>query len=180
MNKTAFILSVTALGFACNAMAGEARSAVSSKNPKGPIQIEVPSLCDAFNPGPVVSLYGAGIVAGDDLDDALGGGLSLGYFFTENVGIEVAGTWLATESVMHDITGSVVFRAPIKSACIAPYVLVGGGIETDSVVQGTAHVGAGLDVRFSGRAGIFADARYTFADETENYTIIRAGFRISL
>ncbi|MFN0127147.1 MAG: outer membrane beta-barrel protein [Verrucomicrobiales bacterium] len=152
------------------------------KNPPPPIEVE--SICDCFDEGKVtVSLYGAGIVFDDIGDDALGGGLGIGYFFTEYTGVEVDATWLATDSVLHNFSGSLVLRYPIKSACLAPYLIVGGGYETDSVQQWTAHVGGGIDWRFgSGPTcpGLFVDARYTWTEEDVNFTLIRAGFKFNL
>jgi Outer membrane protein beta-barrel domain len=187
MTKTSLItMLVTALGLAAgNVIAGEAPVAIS-KNPKNPPQeIVVPAVCDCFNAGPVFSIYGAGIIPDGDgiLDDGLGGGLSLGYFVNENFGLEVDATWLDNDSLIHNLTASAVFRFPIKPACIAPYVFAGGGLETDSVNQGVYHVGAGIDIRLGDGPtcpGIFVDARYTFADKTQDYTIVRAGFRINL
>jgi hypothetical protein len=96
--------------------------------------------------------------------------------------LEADATWLDNESAIHAFTASVVIRYPIQSACIAPYILAGGGVHADSETQGTAHLGAGIDIRLMkwSCAGFFADARYTWADDTDNYTIVRAGFRINL
>ena len=185
MKKTALIALAAAFGFGA-AQAGSAPS--YSKNPKAPKgpQIEVPSLCDCFDPGKAeLSVYGAGIIFdGGSQDDALGGGIGLGYFFTENVGVEFDYTLLATDSEYHNFTGNLVLRAPIKSACLAPYALVGGGFETDSATNGIFNVGAGIDIRLghSGSCpGIFADARYTWnEDEALNNVLIRVGFKVNL
>ena len=151
--------------------------------PGPPIQVE--SVCDCFDPGKIqISLYGAGIIFDKgDLDDSLGGGLGFGYFFCENVGLEIDATWLATESELHNFSGSLVLRLPIKSACLAPYVLAGGGYEVDSLKQWTVHAGAGIDVRLGDGPmcpGFFADARYTWTEEETDFTLIRAGFRFNL
>ena len=154
---------------------------------KNPAPIVVPSLCDCFDAGNYqLSVYGAGIVwdSGGN-DDALGGGLSFGYFFTEHFGFEADATWLATGSEIHHFSGSLVLRYPIKSACLAPYILVGGGILTDSETVGTFHVGGGIDIRLAKGAwcpGIFADARYTWADYDDggDFALIRAGFRFNM
>ncbi len=183
MKNIHLLTAVATLGLAGSLQAGTSYD--KNPAPKAP-PIDVPALCDCFDAGKVqVSLYGAGIVFSNDSaqDDALGGGLSFGYFFSEYAGIEADATWLATDSVMHHFTGSLVLRYPIKSACIAPYVLVGGGYETDSVQQGTWHVGGGVDIRLghSGNCpGIFADARYTWTEDEEEFTVIRAGLRFNL
>jgi hypothetical protein len=182
MKKSALLMLVTAFGFASSAVrAGEV---VSAKNPPPPIV--VPSLCDCFDAGKAqVSLYGAGVIfSNGGHDDSLGGGLSLAYFFTENVGLEADATWLATDTVLHHFTGSVVLRYPIKTICIAPYAIVGGGILANSGNEGTFHAGGGIDVRFGHShwcPGLFADARYTWTGESDDdFTLIRAGFRFNL
>jgi hypothetical protein len=154
-------------------------------SPKNPPPIVVEDLCDCFDPGKVqVSLYGAGaIFDSGSYDDSLGGGLGLGYFFCENAGIEIDATWLATDSVLHNFSGSLVLRLPIKSACIAPYILGGGGLAVDGEKEGTAHIGGGIDVRFGDGPlcpGFFADARYTWTEDENDFTLIRAGFRFNL
>jgi Outer membrane protein beta-barrel domain len=186
MKPTLFLSSATALTFmAASVSAGEAPMA---KNPpKNPPPIQVESLCDCFDPGKIqVSLYGAGIIFDTDapgLDDELGGGLGVGYFFTEYAGVEVDATWLATESVLHSFSGSLVLRCPIRPACLAPYILGGGGYMVNSEEQWTVHAGAGIDVRFGHGPlcpGLFADARYTWTEEEEDFVLIRAGFRFNL
>jgi hypothetical protein len=135
--------------------------------------------CNCFEPGGQFSLYAAGLLGAEDLDDAAGAGLSVGYFFTPFVGLEADATWAFTDSTVHSFNGSIVLRYPILSSCLAPYVLGGGGYHVDGVKQGTVHAGAGVDVRLQDCFGIFADARYTWADETDDYTIVRAGIRVN-
>jgi hypothetical protein len=182
MKKTALLMLVTTFGFApATLQAGET---VSAKAPPPP-PIEVPSLCDCFDAGKCqISLYGAGIIFDSGpQDDELGGGLSVSYFFTENVGLEADATWLATDEVLHHFTGSVVVRFPIRSICVAPYLLGGGGIAANSENEGTLHVGGGIDVR-CGKSrwcpGLFADARYTWTEDNHDFALIRAGFRFNL
>lgn len=183
MKHSALILTVT-LGLAASSLnAGE--MVYSSKQAPAP-PITVPSLCDCFDAGSAqFSLYGAGAIFDSGAhDDALGGGLSLGYFFTENIGIEADATWIATDSVLHHFTGSLVLRYPIKPACIAPYILAGGGVLANSQNEGTWHVGGGIDIRL-GKSdlcpGIFADARYTWTGgDGDDFTLIRAGLRFNL
>ncbi len=175
--KKAYITLLTVLGFAGISMAGV--SVGKAPVGKGPVPPPPPAGCDCFNPGGQFSLYAAALVGANDIDDTLGAGMAVDYFFTANVGVEADATWIFDESTIHAFTGSLVLRAPINSACIAPYALLGGGIHTDGVTQGTWHVGGGVDVRLGGCVGIFADARYTFAAETDDYTIVRAGVRMN-
>ena len=181
-------IQLATLAAACTLASGTLHAGTSvDKNPapKNARPINVESVCDCFDAGKVtVSLYGAGIVFDSaPIDDALGGGIGLGYFFTDFAGVEVDATWLATDSVLHNFSGSVVLRYPVKSACLAPYVLAGGGYETDSVQQWTAHVGGGIDWRFGSGPnclGLFADARYTWTEEETDFTLVRAGFKFNL
>ena len=181
-------IQLATLAAACTLASGTLHAGTSvDKNPapKNAPPINVESVCDCFDAGKVtVSLYGAGIVFDSaPIDDALGGGIGLGYFFTDFAGVEVDATWLATDSVLHNFSGSVVLRYPVKSACLAPYVLAGGGYETDSVQQWTAHVGGGIDWRFGSGPnclGLFADARYTWTEEETDFTLVRAGFKFHL
>lgn len=143
---------------------------------KGPVP-PAPASCNCFEPGGQFSLYAAALVGSDE--DAAGAGFAVDYFFTRNVGVEFDATWAFTDSTVHTFNGSLVLRAPIVSACIAPYALVGGGFHTDGTNEGTVHAGGGIDIRLANCFGIFADARYTWADKTGDYTIIRSGIRLN-
>ena len=145
---------------------------------KGPVPPPPPT-CNCFEPGGQWSLYAAALVGGDKIDDAMGAGFAVDYFFNHNVGVEVDATWAFADSTIHTFNGSLVLRAPIMSACIAPYALLGGGVHTDGLTEGTLHAGGGIDIRLANCFGIFADARYTWADESGDYTIIRAGIRMN-
>src|SRR4051812_33495467 len=94
---------------------------------KGAKSVNIPpSLgCDCFQPGAALGIYGGGIL---DEDDALGG-VALGeYFFTQYLGFQLSYGVFATESAHHEIDGAFLLRYPIPSACIAPYLMVGGGL----------------------------------------------------
>lgn len=174
-NATTTILASLALaGFSFAGPASYGKAPVG----KGPVPPPPPS-CNCFEPGGQFSLYGAALLGASDIDDSLGAGIAVDYFFTPFVGVEADATWAFSDSTVHAFTGSVVLRYPIISACIAPYVLAGGGFHTDGVSQGTLHAGGGLDVRLANCFGIFADARYTWAEESDDYTIVRAGVRMN-
>lgn len=162
------------------ALATISHAGPSGKAPvgKGPVPPPPPS-CNCFEPGGQFSLYAAGFIGSGNLDDTMGAGMAVDYFFTNHLGVEVDATWGFASSTIHAFTGSFVVRYPIISACLAPYALVGGGIETDGVTQGTAHVGGGIDIRLKNCFGIFADARYTWAEETDDFTLVRAGVRMN-
>ena len=113
-------------------------------------------------------------------EDVAGGGVLAEYFFTENIGLQGSYGLFATSSEHHQFDGSLVLRAPIKSLCIAPYVLAGGGVGSNGSTRGDYHVGAGIEARFGAAncMGVFADGTYHFAtgDDTD-FTIARLGVK---
>jgi hypothetical protein len=178
MTKTLLALFATA----ATAFAGSGKEVISAGKGKMPIDPAPlpPSGCQCFAAGTSgFSLYAAAFLGADNFDDSAGAGLSYSYFATENVGVEVDATWGFADSAIHTFNASLVLRAPIKSACVAPYALLGGGVHTNGVTEGTFHVGAGIDVRLTPNClGLFADARYTFAEDSGDYTVVRAGLRM--
>lgn len=181
MKHTLLTLSAIALSLGTS-VAGPA--GYSGKAPKAPVAppMNVPSLCDCFDANTTfVSVYASALLADSDghLDDGFGGGISLSHFFNANVGVEADANWNGTDGTVHLLTGSVVLRAPITEACLAPYALLGGGMHANGVTQGVWHAGAGLDVRFDACFGVFADARYTWTEEDSDYTIVRGGVRFN-
>lgn len=128
-------------------------------------------------------------------DHGFGGGVGLNYFFSRNIGLGVDAAWLdAKESpitgstssgrrAVHNFSGSLIFRMPIDSACLAPYVYAGGGAAVDGDQWATAHAGAGIEYRIKPQSfGVFIDGRWTYlgdryGHEDLNYATARAGFR---
>lgn len=109
-----------------------------------------------------------------------GGGMLAEYFFTENLGIQGSYGVYATNSEHHQADGSIVFRVPIQSLCIAPYVMAGGGVGTNAVTRGDFHVGGGIEARFASLAcmGVFVDGNYYFASgNNADFTIGRLGVK---
>lgn len=149
------------------------------KNPVEKNPVVIPAGCDCFGTGFEFSGFAAGAIP-DNGDGELGGGAAIGYFFTENVGVEISYTVAAFESEEHVITGNLIYRMPIEDLCIAPYVLVGGGVLTNSATDGLFDVGAGLDIRLDsmGCVGIFVDATYNWVEDDRNFTLVRAGVKI--
>lgn len=181
MNKTTLTtLALAAFGMA-SAQAGSGYVSYGAA-PKAPVPMDVPSLCECFNGNTTnVSVFAAAILPeteSKDFEDSFGGGLALNYFFTENFGLEGSYTAFGTDSVVHQVSGSIILRFPIKSICLAPYALAGGSLHSDGVNQGTWHVGAGLDYRFANCVGVFADAQYNWAEDTVDYTTVRGGLRV--
>lgn len=149
---------------------------IASKNPKAPVMPD-PG-CQCFAPGAAFGLFGGAILpsSGRGDDDSLGGGVLAEYFFTENIGLQGSYGAYATNSEHHAFDASLVLRAPIKSLCIAPYILAGGGYSVDGTSEGNFHAGGGLDVRFSSCVGLFADGAYHWANDGD-YTIVRLGVK---
>jgi len=165
---------LTACAFGSGALAGPTYT--SAKDAKS-INVPPPLSCDCFQPGGAFGIYGGGIL---DHEDELGGGALVEYFFTEYVGIQASYGIFATDSEHHEIDGSLVLRFPIRSVCLAPYLLLGGGIGTNSNTEGNFFAGAGLEARLDGAncLGVFADGTYHWADdEEEDYTIVRLGLK---
>ena len=154
---------------------------MSSKNAKTPMAPQ-PTGCACFAPGASFGVYGGGILNSTGGDDSLGGGVLADYFFCENFGIQGSYGVFATQSEHHEFDAAFVLRAPIKSLCIAPYALIGGGFSTNSENRGNFLVGGGIEARLSsaGNLGIFADGAYHFASEGSDYTIVRLGVKFPL
>ena len=177
MKKIASLIMTVAL--ATSAFAGSPVT-YSGKNAKTPMAPQ-PTGCACFAPGAAVGVFGGAFLP-DGGDNELGGGFLAEYFFCENFGFQGSYGIYATESEHHQFDGSFILRAPIKSLCIAPYALVGGGFSTNGTTRGDYHVGGGIEARFSsaGCMGIFADGAYHFAAEGADFTVVRLGVKFPL
>ena len=113
-------------------------------------------------------------------DSRLGAGIGLNYFFLRYIGVG-ADAW--TENTAHNfvdnVSGSLILRLPFEPLGLAPYAFGGGGHQFDPSVASFVHGGAGLEWRFVKHVGIFADGRYVWTDRTRNYSLFRAGVRLS-
>lgn len=109
---------------------------------------------------------------------AVGAGANI--FFTKYVGIGGDGYSENTTGPFVDyVYGNLILRFPIVNTGIAPYIFGGGGYQFDPISQPLADGGGGIEFRFSPNVGIFVDARYVFADKTDNFGVGRLGFRFS-
>ena len=115
---------------------------------------------------------------GGHYDDALGGGISLGYFYNENFGFDFSAAVYGTDSEVQNYTLDAVYRVPFN--CIAPYAIVGGGVHTNGETEGLFRFGGGVDFRVLDGASIFADGTYNLlGGDIDNYTIGRVGMRFA-
>lgn len=135
--------------------------------------------------------------AGPVKDHGWGGGVGLNYFFHRYFGVSAEGYWLDAKhnssqsgigadsngTTFHSAGGNVIFRYPIDSLCLAPYVYAGGGATLDGKNWAVADVGVGLEYRLiPNKLGIFADERWNyygdrFSHDTQNNFMTRAGVR---
>ncbi len=149
----------------------------SAKAPVAP----APVGCTAYDPGFELSAYIAGELPSGG-DDALGGGIGIAYFFTENIGIDVNyAAFDSDPSTHHFVTGDLVLRFPVKSACLAPYIIGGGGIASNNDNEAVWRLGGGIDFRPEalGNIGIFADGTYNWiAGDIADATVVRIGLRL--
>ena len=121
-------------------------------------------------------------ISGDRVEHngRLGAGAGLNYFFTRYIGI---GGDAYSENTAHcfvdSASGNLIGRIPIGDTGVAPYIFGGGGYQFDEAAQKFGQAGAGVEFRFCKHLGFFVDARYIFADKTQDYGLGRAGLRLS-
>ena len=141
-----------------------------------------------FGPGFALGIFGGGFLPthkADDFDNALGGGVLAEYFFNENIGLQFSYGAFATSGTQHLFNGDIILRAPIQSACAAPYLMVGGGFHVDGSSLGEFHAGAGIECRFKGNPnlGLFADGAYYWhgaSNRDHDFTVVRIGVKFAL
>ncbi|MEW6156401.1 MAG: hypothetical protein AB1813_03155 [Verrucomicrobiota bacterium] len=112
-------------------------------------------------------------------DGRLGVGLGANYFVTRNFGFGVDGYLGDFDDIMDHLSVSVIARYPFDVPGIAPYVFGGGGRQWDPATQYTGHLGAGFEVRWSPNMGFFSDARFVWADKTDEFGLVRWGLRFA-
>jgi len=117
-----------------------------------------------------------GVYTGETSDVAFGVGAS--YFFTPNIGVDAFTFWNDTEgSVIDDVRFGATFRVPIN-ANIAPYVMGGAGYHWEGVEEWLGYAGAGVELRFNDKWGIFADGSYQWPEESKDGWLARAGVKL--
>lgn len=131
-------------------------------------------------------------------DHGWGGGAAINYFFTKNIGIGAeytlsygkespdtdAGRDRGHHTYTHGVAGNVIYRLPINTSCLAPYVYLGGGTLIADHEWAEAHGGLGLEYRIiPAKVGIFADTRWTYLGDRfdrgdVNFFSARVGVRL--
>jgi hypothetical protein len=105
-----------------------------------------------------------------------GGGLGFNFFQSRNFGLGVD-SYIEEWKLPYRANVSAILRLPTQSG-IAPYGFGGGGRQWKYVPQWSWHAGGGLEFRFNPHTGLFADGRRVFPEDTEDYTLVRAGLRL--
>jgi hypothetical protein len=118
--------------------------------------------------------------AGPWQDHGWGGGIGLNYFFTRYIGVGIEGSALygrenrqrddrgndlsrAKHTTVYSGSGSLIFRMPIESICLAPYAYLGGGISVDGDKWAAGFGGVGVEYRVvPERVSLFMDGRCTY------------------
>ena len=181
-NMKKLALTIIALGLGLSAAQAGSSYYYSSKAPaKDPIPLQ-PENC--FYAGEsFVDIFGTytnpnGGSGKKGLKSGYGGGFGIGHFFTEYLGARGRAYWWDGDSAVTSINADLILRAPIQSLCIAPYAYGGLGGAFNGENQFTQHLGAGVELRLTGRVGVFADYSYNFADTTTDWNLYTVGMRI--
>ncbi len=111
-------------------------------------------------------------------------GLSVETFYNEMWGARIQANYWDSRSDVADINASVIARFVKKGSRLTPYVFGGGGtlVWGDQNLEGTGHVGVGLDYRFRNieNMGLNMDFRRTWASHrNEGFYLVTLGLRFS-
>tara|TARA_R110002096_G_scaffold91625_18_gene207357 strand:- start:3638 stop:4165 length:528 start_codon:yes stop_codon:yes gene_type:complete len=148
---------------------------------KNPPIIDV---CDCYPPGLQVGGFVGGYFPDSSVEEeALGGGITLGYFFTDRIGLELGyGAYDTEPDVTHMTTLDLIYRLFINdNNCFSPYLIAGGGGVFNDVNRGLFRGGAGVEMRFEGNNcwGLFLDGTFNWlADGGDDPVVARLGVRI--
>jgi hypothetical protein len=108
-----------------------------------------------------------------------GGGVGLNYFITREFGITTDINMGDNRGNLVDqIMGAGVLRIPLDPTGLAPYFFAGGGRGTEPTWEWLGQAGIGLEWRMNPVTGVFADARYIWADKSFDRLLIRTGLRL--
>lgn len=110
-----------------------------------------------------------------------GGGLGVGYFMVPSyVVVRADANFSSVHDARCEIAADVLFRLPLAGGRIAPYALVGGGLEAADGTNGFLHVGGGLEWRLTSNLGLFGEVTYAWVnsmDDNNNLTA-KVGVRV--
>lgn len=111
--------------------------------------------------------------------DGFGGGFSVGYMFAYYVGARLDVNFSSVEEAQTNIGGDVIVRYPFPEARVAPYALVGGGVQVNDGSHGFFRVGGGIEWRITPHFGVFSEGSYAWVsqDSTSQNLTIKAGLR---
>lgn len=130
-----------------------------------------------------------------NLHNAFGGGVRLEYFLSRYIGFALEGDFLGGEDYNTLAMADLIFRYPFEFGAktetgyskdgrdgkdgkgvvsgptwgLAPYIIAGGGGQWDGRPSGIGAVGGGVELRFKGHYGIFAEGRWVIHDAKQNY-----------
>jgi Outer membrane protein beta-barrel domain len=170
--KTFALALLASVGVAASAFAGYEMNTGKDYSPANPCFHDQEFHVDLF--GSYVDTQGGGG------SDGFGGGVGLTYFFQRYVGIGVDANLSSADDGLWTFSGSLVARYPLEfgSVCLAPYILGGGGFQTDGTNAGTFHAGGGLEWRATPAFGIYGEGRYIWAGGDDDNTRVALGVRI--
>jgi hypothetical protein len=171
MKKIAFAL-VASLSLVASSFAGHQMA--SGKDYKSPPAD--PCFRDQEFQIDTFGLYGWSVEGSHD--DGFGGGVGVNYFFLRNLGVGIDGSLRDASSALWTASASLIVRFPIEgSVCVAPYILGGGGVQTNGTTHGAFHAGGGLEFRLPAGFGFFGEGRYYWAGNDDQVQA-RLGFRV--
>ncbi len=132
-----------------------------------------------------VAVVGAAGTFQGSPSESIGGNFGINYFFTQYLGVgvdnSVSGYGTPSSIKASDrLQADLLFRYPICSWNLAPYVMVGGGASWDAATQGNGNVGGGFDYRLTHNIALFADCRWLYGNSTAGIlssAMPRAGVR---
>ena len=179
MKKIAYSLTASLILGSGVAFAGPAPA------PKNPV---MPEAAPCYMAGEVVVKPFFNVVIFDDLGDRhydddtfYGGGLAVDYYITDKIAIGLEGSWIDTDSVVHGYNVNLTYRLTCPTNCLSAYIIGGGGVYTNGETVGAAHIGGGVEYRFTDTLSAFADGRYSWLDGGDvTLTSVRIGLGVKL
>jgi hypothetical protein len=109
-----------------------------------------------------------------------GGGLGASYYFLRYFGVGLEAWWTGSRGhyTEQNFSGIFYMRYPICSWYLAPYALIGGGVNCDGRNYGNFQVGGGFEWRPWRHLGFFVDGRAIIPSRANTFALIRGGINI--